>query len=138
MKIHVGKLLISRLIQSHSANSRSMYENLQNNNYARPRTTILGVRALRHLLCFSICMTIVILLLHSILNDVEKGAIAMMILKLVGAIYAGMYSLLFLSMSINLTVKQLQLNRRVIGKICLSLIILIVLAFIILALLLFI
>ena len=137
MKIQVGKLLISRLIQSHSANSRSMYDNLKNNDYARPRTTILGVRALRHLLCFSICMTITLLLLHSMFDSIQKGAVVMIILKLVGAIYTGMYSLLFLPLAINLTVKQLKLNKRAIGKICLALLILIVLAFIVLALLLF-
>ena len=130
MKFKLNKLLIARLGIAHTINSRMMYNNLKKDDFARSRTTILGKRALRHILCFAIFATVAV---FSVMWAIKSGLTAQiftMILGIIFGIYAGAYGILFLPLAVNLTIKQLKLNKKLIGWIDLTCLILVLIAFV--------
>ena len=130
MKFEINKLLVLRLGFSHFTNARLMYNNLKKNDYARARTTILGKRGLRHILCFTLFVAAAILLFTWGIGSGLQGKIFIAILGVALGIYPAVYSFLFLPLAFNLTVKQLKLNKKVIGWIDLILLIIILIAII--------
>ena len=130
MKFKLNKVLIFRLGSAHVINSRLMYNNLKKDDYARQHTTLLGKRALRHLLCFAIAAACAIWLISSMFSLAYQGKILLAILAVVGGIYVAAYGILFLPLAINLTVKQLRLNKKAIGWVDLVILLLTIIAII--------
>lgn len=130
MKFKLNKLLIFRLALSHGVNSRLMYNNLKKDDFARPRTTLLGKRAFRHILCFALFTAVAIASIAWAIRCGQTAQIFTMILGVVLGVYAGAYGILFLPLAVNLTIKQLRLNKKAIGWIDLLLLIFIIIAFV--------
>lgn len=130
MKFKLNKLLLFKLGSAHVINTRLMYHNLKADDYARKHTTILGKRALRHIICFAICAALAVFLFAYCFTLGFQGKILIMILAIVGGTYAAAYGILFLPLAFNLTIKQMKLNKKFIGKFCLFLLILVLLAFV--------
>ena len=136
MKFKLNKLLIAKLGIAHAINSRMMYNNLKNDEYARKETTLLGKRALRHILTFLLFWGLAIFSIFKVFEYARSYQILMMILFIVIAIYLVAYGILFLPLALNLTIKQLKLNKRAIGWIDLTLFILAIIGLIALVLIL--
>lgn len=134
MKFQLKKLLIAKLGTSHAINSRLMYNNLKNDEYARKRTTLLGMRALRHILTFALFLTVAILAFNGMMSYFYTGQILMGIILFVLGVYTVAYGILFLPLSLNLTIKQLRLNKKAIGYIDLILLILVIILAVVLIL----
>lgn len=130
MKFKLNKLLVAKLGFAHFVNAKEMYNNLKNSDFARPTTTLLGMRALRHILFFALFLAASVACFANIYNLAYSGKIFMLIIAIMVGIYSAIYSLLFLPLALNLTIKQLKLNKKWIGKLCLALLILVVIAFI--------
>ena len=106
MKFKLNKLLILKLGAAHLINSRLMYHNLKNDDYARSHTTLLGRRAFRHILFFTLFTTIAIFSFYKMIQWGLTGRIFLMILGLVVGVYTVAYGVLFLPLALNLTINN--------------------------------
>jgi len=130
MTFKFNKLLLFKLGSSHVVNSRLMYHRLKAEDYARERTTLLGRRGLRHILSFMLFVSVAVAAFVMCFKWGAQGKIFLMILAIIPGVYATAYSILFLPLALNLTIKQLRLNKKAIGYINVALLILVLIAFI--------
>ena len=102
-------------ISSSFAGVRIMYNNLKQNDYAKKHTTLIGRKAILHILTTGISLVLIPIFVAEFIKSFAMVQILLIVAY--GALITSLGTLIVtnLPMSINLIVKQLKLNKRFIG-----------------------
>ncbi|MBE7076635.1 MAG: hypothetical protein E7374_01940 [Clostridiales bacterium] len=112
-------------------NARIAYNNAKEDPEVRKSITKFGTRALFYLSVFLLlCGGGIGIFVLSLGNFMSAG-IFLSIIGIVSSVYMFIWGLPYFVLALNLTIKQLRLNKKFVGWLALSIIILIVLAFIV-------
>ena len=121
-----GKLGWLLSLLGHFATYRILYNNISEDEFARANSTLIGRKGLWRLLGFAIAVSFVVLLINALISSFATLKILLAILCIVGLVTAAPVTIIFLINCINMTSKQLKLNKKPIGYVNLILLIAII------------